>query len=836
MSVQRPGSEGQRLLSPAVEHSVNELAIRLCGGALVAFAASAWLALISWQLRDGGRAARNLLGNFGAGLSDMLVTTVGIAAIFVVICPMIWGMELLAGMRWIERFRLKIVAAVVGALCLAGFTSGLPALPGWPLPGGVGGMLGDLVHNIASTALARLELIRGNTPTTLFLLLCGSFLILFALGMRLEHLLALHRIRAQPAPAPAAVATTAPAPAPAAAEPPRTPARSAVEPALEPMFGPALELPPAPRSLAHQHRAAGPRSSHHETGIPDQYDFDSEHDASARAFAERFAPGVATGKPTARPRGLGPLQAPLGRTRNESRAWRKPSLNLLRRGPGPQQHAHADITTGATQLVEVLSSFGVKGEIREVRPGPVVTRYELEPVRGTKLARVIGLADDFARELGATSVRVSTTPGRSTIGIEIPNDIRKTVVLRDILETDTFTAPHMQLPLALGKGIAGEPVVLDLARMPHLLVAGTTGSGKSVGLNAMILSLVYRLDPSELRLLLIDPKMLEMSQYDRIPHLLSPVITDPAEAAQALEWAVSEMEERYRRMAQQSTRNIETFNAKVRTALTTGSALTRTVHTGFDTATGRAIYERQQLDDKPMPYIVIVIDELADLMIMAGKKIEGSVQRLAQKARAAGIHLVMATQRPSVDVVTGTIKANFPVRISFRVASRIDSRTILNEPGAELLLGHGDMLLTSGSSNHLRIHGAYVADDEIERVTEALREQGEPAYVELLARPPAAPKAATAPVRRDPAPLTPPVAPTAPADEHYATAVAIVSTDRKVSPGHLHRRMGIAEPVAAGLIARMEADGFVGPVNMLGRREIRIPAPARKPNAGRTAA
>ena len=814
MSVPRPGSDQQRLLPVNVEHSLKDLAIRVCGSALVAFSVLAWLALLSWRTRDSGvavasaGAARNLLGSTGAGLADMLVTTIGIAVVFLLICPMVWGLELMASVRWIPRFRLKLVAAVVAVLALAGAASGMPQAPGWPLLGGSGGMIGDLVQSLAATTLGRHGFERAGFLATVLLLCAGAWLLLKALGVGRGMMLAAVRAGITSLRRPRAsddTASTKPEPLQPAVASSRPTERA------EPAFSAAR-----PTMVEELYVPATPEQTELD-------ETDNDADAAARKFAERFAPEVTIGKPTDKPRLVPALKVTLSRARGD-RGYRKPSLNLLRRSAGASQHPQCDVEAGAAALIEVLSAFGVKGEIREARPGPVVTRYELEPVRGTKISRVIGLADDFARELGAASVRVSATPGRTTIGIEIPNALRETVVLRDILESETFTASPLQLPLALGKGIAGEPVSLDLARMPHLLVAGTTGSGKSVGLNTMILSLLYRLEPSELRLLLIDPKMLELSQYDRIPHLLSPVITDPAEAAQALEWAVAEMEERYRRMAQQSTRNIEAFNAKVRTAMATGVGLSRTVQTGFDSATGRAIYERQQLDDAAMPYIVIVIDELADLMVTAGKRIEGLIQRLAQKARAAGIHLVMATQRPSVDVVTGTIKANFPVRISFRVASKIDSRTIINEAGAEQLLGHGDMLLTSGTGHHLRVHGAYVADEEIERVVSALREQGEPQYVELIA-PPAAQRAtgrrsvvSTAETRA--------AAEAQAREELYARAVAVVAGDRKVSSGHLHRRLGIPEAVSTQLIERMEAEGLVGSVNLFGRRPIHIKAPA----------
>ncbi len=823
MSQSRPATGPQRLLPAAVEHSVNDLAIRVCGGALVAFAVSSWLALLSWQQRDQAFPAalensKNLLGSFGAGLSDMMVQTIGIACVFALVCPLVWGMELLANVRWINRFRLKFMAFVASLLALAGMASGLPPIPGWPLLGGAGGMLGDLVFNFCASTLQHSGFDRTGWLPAAVLAIGGLALLKAALGLRIRHLLA--RLPSKPiAPVDTAVVAAQAAAHEATAH------SAAAKPPQPPVANPDAE--PASASPAQRSARAADFIAPADEA-PDTSDALDESCGSARAFAERFAPGVATTNNGAKMRLVPAIKATIAR-KHAAPAWHKPSLNLLRRRSETTAGTRIDITHGASQLVDVLSAFGVKGEIKEGRTGPVVTRYELEPARGTKIARVISLADDFARELGVHAVRVSVTPGRTTIGIEVPNENRESVVLRDVLESEAFTANPATLPLALGKGIGGESVVLDLARMPHLLVAGTTGSGKSVGLNAMLLSLVYRLDPSELRLLLIDPKMLEMAQYDRIPHLLHPVITDPLQASQALEWAVGEMEERYKRMALAGARNIEGYNSRASTAAAKGQPLTRTVQTGFDQRTGRAIYEQQPLESAPLPYIVIVIDELADLMLSSGKRIDASLQRLAQKARAAGIHLVMATQRPSVDVVTGTIKSNFPVRISFRVASKIDSRTILNEAGAEQLLGHGDMLLTSGSGQHLRVHGAYVADEEIERVTQALREQGEPNYVELIP-PPAVAEAgkgrnggkvvSSADAREG-----------ARRDEVFAAAVAAVIADRKASPGHLHRRLGIPEDEANAIIDQMERDGIIGPPNMFGRRPILIkaaPLPAKR--------
>ena len=821
MSQSRSVPERQPILPSSVEHSVNNFAIRLCGGALVALAISSWLSLLTWQARDAGQAAkatRNLLGSFGAGLSDMLVTTLGIAAVFAMLCPMVWGMELLANVRWISRFRLKVVAFVLSLLAVAGTASSLPALPGWPLLGGSGGMLGDLVSTLFSAGLQRNGVDRGNLTSALMLGLAGVVFLSAALGINplriVSYVARPKAVTEPPSLRPGAAAAAEPQPAPAPAPMPD-----------------AVPLMPA-AAVASRATHAGPKPAQSQFDFDGQDD-DADADASARAFAERFAPGVATDAAGQKTRLVPSLKIALARAR-EPAAWRRPSVNLLRRAAERGASPSIDVEAGAAHLVEVLAAFGVKGEIRQAASGPVITRYELEPARGTKISRVIGLADDFARELGVHAVRVSVTPGRTTIGIEVPNEMRSGVVLRDILESDAYSSNPSELPLALGKGISGEAVVLDLARMPHLLIAGTTGSGKSVGLNAMLVSLLYRHSPADMRLLLIDPKMLEMAQYDRIPHLLSPVITDPAEAARALEWAVAEMDERYKRMALAGARNIEGYNQRVRSALEKDRTLTRTVQTGFDPRTGRAVYEQQELTTEALPYIVIVIDELADLMLSAGKRIDASLQRLAQKARAAGIHLVMATQRPSVDVVTGTIKANFPVRISFRVASKIDSRTILNEAGAEQLLGHGDMLLTAGSGQLMRVHGAYVADEEIERVVEALRDQAEPDYVDLT--PPqseTAPKAQRA--RSKPVQSPDAFREAARQDEIYAAAVAATVADRKASAGHLHRRLGVPMPEAEGLILRMEAEGLIGPPNMLGRRPIYIKAAAPARTARRAA-
>ncbi|OYX86706.1 MAG: cell division protein FtsK, partial [Azorhizobium sp. 35-67-5] len=490
-------------------------------------------------------------------------------------------------------------------------------------------------------------------------------------------------------------------------------------------------------------------------------------------------------------------------------------LTLLGNAPpakGPSMSP--EVLKDTAKLLEgTLDDFGVRGEIVQVRPGPVVTLYELEPAPGIKSSRVIGLADDIARSMSAISARVAVVPGRNAIGIELPNPRRDKVLLRELLATKDFSDSGQKLAIALGKTIGGEPVIVDLARMPHLLVAGTTGSGKSVAINTMILSLLYRMTPEQCRLIMVDPKMLELSVYDGIPHLLAPVVTDPKKAVVALKWAVREMEDRYKKMSKLGVRNIDGFNARVADALKKGESIARTVQTGFDHETGEAVYEREEMELGPLPYIVVIVDEMADLMLTAGKDIEGAIQRLAQMARAAGIHLVMATQRPSVDVITGTIKANFPTRISFQVTSKIDSRTILGEMGAEQLLGQGDMLYMAGGGRISRVHGPFVSDEEVERVVRHLKAQGVPDYVEAV----------TADADGDDdedGAVMDKGSFGEPGQDLYSQAVAVVLRDKKCSTSYIQRRLQIGYNRAASLVERMEKEGVVGAPNHAGKREI----------------
>ncbi|ANC86790.1 DNA translocase FtsK [Sphingomonas sp. NIC1] len=546
-------------------------------------------------------------------------------------------------------------------------------------------------------------------------------------------------------------------------------------------------------------------------------DGDEEPLQLARKVVEPRA--VATPDPRPAPniadRNLAPSAAkpkPKQQSLDLGHSYTLPQLDLLTPAPPAPKGTidKASLERNARLLENVLDDFKVHGVINEVRPGPVVTMYELEPAPGIKASRVIALADDIARNMSAISARVAVIPGRNVIGIELPNQKRESVSLHELVGSQTFEDQAAQLPIILGKNIAGDPVIADLAPMPHLLVAGTTGSGKSVGLNCMILSLLYRLTPEQCRMIMIDPKMLELSMYDDIPHLLSPVVTDPAKAVRALKWAVETMEDRYRQMSSVGVRSLAGFNDKVRAAKAKGQRLGRRVQTGYHPDTGQPVYEEEQLDYEPLPQIVVIVDELADLMMTAGKEVEFLIQRLAQKARAAGIHLIMATQRPSVDVITGVIKANLPTRISFHVTSKIDSRTILGEQGAEQLLGRGDMLYMPGGKGIVRVHGPFVSDDEVRAIADHWRAQGQPDYISSVTEEPEDSFALDgAPEGEDTA-----------EDQQYRAAIQLVCESQKASTSWLQRQLRIGYNSAARLIERMEKDGIVGRPDHVGRREV----------------
>jgi DNA segregation ATPase FtsK/SpoIIIE, S-DNA-T family len=568
------------------------------------------------------------------------------------------------------------------------------------------------------------------------------------------------------------------------------------------------------RALTRRPSARAPARSE----TPQHARVEPRFDAGARVTLQPAVAPEADDEDEASPQAARkPKAAPRAPRRSPSGGYVLPSLELLAtpKAIGRAVLSADALQTNATALEGVLADFGVRGEIINARPGPVVTLYELEPAPGIKSSRVIGLADDIARSMSALSARVAVVAGRNVIGIELPNPTREKVYLREQLASRDYVDSSAKLPLCLGKTIGGEPVIVDLARMPHLLIAGTTGSGKSVAINTMILSLLYRLRPEQCRLIMVDPKMLELSVYDGIPHLLTPVVTDPKKAVVALKWAVREMEERYKKMSKLGVRNIDGYNARVAEAKAKGEKLTRTVHTGYDKQSGEAIYENEELDLEPLPFIVVIVDEMADLMMVAGKDIEGAVQRLAQMARAAGLHVILATQRPSVDVITGTIKANFPTRISFQVTSKIDSRTILGEQGAEQLLGQGDMLYMAGGGRISRVHGPFCSDEEVEKVVRHLKSQGTPQYLEAVTA--ADDEDEDGDAVFDATGMGQPEG-----GDLYQQAVQVVMRDRKASTSYIQRRLQIGYNRAASLMERMEKEGVVGQANHAGKREILV--------------
>ncbi|HSF95360.1 MAG TPA: DNA translocase FtsK, partial [Thermohalobaculum sp.] len=566
------------------------------------------------------------------------------------------------------------------------------------------------------------------------------------------------------------------------------------------------------------------------TGLPDDGEDDEASGARPRprhlravASEQDERPASPVSQPPAKPQKMSRRAAReqepmLFESMNDAEAYDAPPLSMLEKPVSVVRAQMSDtaLQENARMLETVLEDYGVRGEITAVKPGPVVTLYELEPAPGLKASRIIGLADDIARSMSALAARVSTVPGRSVIGIELPNAEREKVLLRALIESPAYGDSQIKLALALGKDISGQPIVANLAKMPHLLIAGTTGSGKSVAINTMILSLLYRLSPKQCRLIMIDPKMLELSVYDNIPHLLAPVVTDPKKAVVALKWVVAEMEDRYRKMSKLGVRNIDGYNGRVREALKKGEDFNRVVQTGFDDTTGEPVYESESMTPEEMPFIVVIVDEMADLMMVAGKEIEACIQRLAQMARASGIHLIMATQRPSVDVITGTIKANFPTRISFQVTSKIDSRTILGEQGAEQLLGQGDMLYMAGGGRITRVHGPFVSDEEVEEVVNHLKSLGAPDYEEAVTDGGDDDMQATVEEKLGLA---------SPGDDEatlYDKAVAIVARDRKCSTSYIQRKLAIGYNKAARLVEQMESEGVVSPANAVGKRDIMV--------------
>ncbi len=844
MSFERSGNQARPLLLVSLEDRLHRAVLRAAGFALLLLAVLGWLSLATWSALDPslthatGGLTRNWLGALGAIVSDLLLQTLGFCAIFAFLGFAVPGYELAHNGR-IDAFRLRLGLLPLAIVVLAGAFASVPAPANWPVNHGLGGIIGDIVFGTVSGLLAVINPARAGAATGLVLFAGGMCLLSSGLGLSQREWSLLWQKSSRPVDLGAgggfgarslslisgwfgrsrrkmaandSLSLTPEAGVVASAHQPFVP-HGAPQPVPTTAALP-IELPPPPRPHSP---VPGPQA--YRTAAPNVLPagFDRDTEIASRGMAQRFAPRADTPEPkrsaTEIIGGLfgRPSAAPEG-------SYRRPSLNLLARAAAARPSAEftQPVLRGSARLLEdVLADFGVKGEVRDIRPGPVVTLFEFEPARGIKSSRVVALADDVARSMSAASARIAPIPGRNVMGIELPNVRRETVHLRELLEAEAWRGADLSLPVVLGKGIGGEPVIVDLARMPHLLVAGTTGSGKSVGVNAMLLSLLYRLGPEDCRLLLIDPKMLELSVYNGIPHLLAPVVTDPHRAAAALQWAVGEMEERYKRMAQLGVRSIEMFNNRVRNARKRGELAGRMVQTGFDARTGEPQYVREQIDDQPLPYIVIVVDEFADLMVVAGKEVEGAVQRLAQMARAAGIHLIMATQRPSVDVVTGTIKANFPTRIAFKVASKIDSRTILNDQGAEQLLGAGDMLYSPGAGSIVRVHGPFVSDEEVERVAGELRAQGEPQYVaDLMREAPAGGSSAGA------APGARPDAATEDADDLFDRAVAIVHRDQKASTSYLQRRLSIGYNRAADLIERMEREGLVSPADAVGRRRI----------------
>jgi DNA segregation ATPase FtsK/SpoIIIE, S-DNA-T family len=779
----------------------------LLGLAIVAISGFCALALASWSITDPSLnnatsvQPQNLLGMPGAVVADQLLSMFGLAVLAFLFIPLSWALRFLTQDQ-LRGFKSRIGYWLGATLTTSCFLSSLPQPDAWPIAAGLGGQSGDIIAGgLISLLAVGIKNLLATLAISLLTFVGSIFLLLKAINVSketaTEALLGsrdklgatastlLHRIAQLEMPR---------LKLPFARDPVKTAAKQ--RNADSDLVGSITPL----RGINRSKQRLEPELLVDEDSLIEQEEGEEAiEDVVAPVAARKQAPAVKAHK------------------QKSAGEFELPDLTLL----AEPKKTMRGLDLSADQLEEnaralegVLDDFGVKGQIVSVKPGPVVTLYELEPAPGIKSSRVISLADDIARSMSAISARVAVVQGRNAIGIELPNAKRETVYLREMFQTENFINASGHLQVALGKNIGGEPIYADLARMPHLLIAGTTGSGKSVGINTLILSLLYRLPPERCKLIMIDPKMLELSVYEGIPHLLAPVVTDPKKAVVALKWAVREMEERYKKMSKVGVRNLDGYNTRVAQLIEKGEKLSRTIQTGFDAQTGQPTYEQEDMDTSLLPYIVVIIDEMADLMMVAGKDIEGAVQRLAQMARAAGIHVIMATQRPSVDVITGTIKANFPTRISFQVTSKIDSRTILSEMGAEQLLGQGDMLYMAGGGRISRLHGPFVSDGEVEAIVKHLKGQGSPDYVEAV---------------------------TEEADEEYGDgtmaggemgssgdslydqAVAVVLRDKKVSTSYVQRRLQIGYNKAASLIERMEKEGLISGANATGKREILVP-------------
>ncbi len=795
---------------------------------------AAGLALASWSISDPslnhatGSKPQNWLGGPGAIVADQLIQNLGLATLPFLFIPLKWVMGLF-GHELPTNPRRQGLCWVGATIAFGCFLACLPVPDFWRLASGLGGNLGDIITGLFLSILS--IGMKGFV---------AKFLV-GALALAAFYWTSSQSVAFGPLPK----ITSSPRKKPVRTIKANTPKG---EPLMAKFFGLLKSLQPEPklRAVARNTNEDNPddvlsrfaplslkKSPKPKVGrvepsfggaLTDEEPADDYCAETENSFEDSFfeleseetfedeeaAPPVKklSAKPLAR-----------NKAKPVANHFELPPLELLsepKKAGRQPEFAPELLAENARRLEGVLEDFGVRGQIINVRPGPVVTLYELEPAPGIKSSRVISLADDIARSMSAISARVAVVAGRNAIGIELPNPKRETVYLRELMQTESFITNNTTLALALGKNIGGEPIFADLARMPHLLIAGTTGSGKSVGINTMILSLLYRLPPDKCKLIMIDPKMLELSVYEGIPHLLAPVVTDPRKAVVALKWAVREMEDRYKKMSKTGVRNIDGYNAKIAQMAIKGEKLTRTVQTGFEPDTGKPIFEKEDMDLQTLPYIVVIIDEMADLMMVAGKDIEGAVQRLAQMARAAGIHVVMATQRPSVDVITGTIKANFPTRISFQVTSKIDSRTILGEQGAEQLLGQGDMLYMAGGGRISRLHAPFVTDSEVEAIVNHLKAQGQPEYVEAV----------TEEVDEDDmggegGGMAGAIGGSG--DELYDQAVAVVLRDKKVSTSYVQRRLQVGYNKAASLIERMEKEGLISQANATGKREILVP-------------